>query len=503
MRLLRRARTANWAAVILASAVVGLVLRLGVLMSSLGGLDPDEAVVGLMALHALRGEFFVFYWGQPQSGTLESLLAAGAFLVSGVRWSGLKSVPILLYIPTSFLVWRLGLRSVGYRGAILGTSVFWVGSTAYIWWSTKVRGHYSTTLLLVTLLALMTLRIVQRETGQERSQNKNLTDTAIVGLALGVGWWTSPQIAFAAVPIGIWALWHLRSRMIRHWMAVPAALVGMLPWLGFNAARGWPSLHPPPGPEPASYPLQLWATLQDGLPQALGLKMPFVHDWLPPLIGPILYLAFAAGLVWAVCRRWAGWGILTSVLVGYPLILAASPYPYLGEPRYLYYMWPFASLAVGGLLAHFTSRTWLHGAALILIATMSVVGLTKMTERGHAIWWAPDIPVPRDLAPAARALESLEVDRVFAPYSLAYPLTFEAREQIIASPYDIVGRYKPYDLMVTASERPGYIFLEGSVLVGRFEAALRELGADPGCAASNGFVACGPSVKILPGEAGL
>jgi hypothetical protein len=61
------------AAVLALAALVAAALRAGVLASdSLGVLDSDEAVVGLMAGHALDGELTAFFWGCSPSPVCSS-----------------------------------------------------------------------------------------------------------------------------------------------------------------------------------------------------------------------------------------------------------------------------------------------------------------------------------------------------------------------------------------------------------------------------------------------
>src|SRR4029453_14395473 len=59
--------------VLCAGVVAGIVLRVVVYRSSLGVLDGDEAVWGLMARHLLDGEFSAFFWGQGYGGRQEEI----------------------------------------------------------------------------------------------------------------------------------------------------------------------------------------------------------------------------------------------------------------------------------------------------------------------------------------------------------------------------------------------------------------------------------------------
>src|SRR5256714_5632781 len=81
---------------LVALLLVGLAFRLAIILSPLGELDGDEAVVGLMARHiAFLGERPVFYYGQPYLGSLEALSAAPLFTLFDSSTLALKLVPTI------------------------------------------------------------------------------------------------------------------------------------------------------------------------------------------------------------------------------------------------------------------------------------------------------------------------------------------------------------------------------------------------------------------------
>ena len=71
---------------------IALALRLFFVLTPHGIIDADEAIVGLMGRHVLRGEFPVFYYGQSYMGGLEAHLAALAFALGGASPLILKLV---------------------------------------------------------------------------------------------------------------------------------------------------------------------------------------------------------------------------------------------------------------------------------------------------------------------------------------------------------------------------------------------------------------------------
>lgn len=71
-------------AICLVAIVAGLAIRVWLAAAFQGDLNVDNAKVGLMAMHALRGRFYAFFWSQPQLGSLESIVIASIFAAFGV-----------------------------------------------------------------------------------------------------------------------------------------------------------------------------------------------------------------------------------------------------------------------------------------------------------------------------------------------------------------------------------------------------------------------------------
>ena len=68
----------------------------------------DEAVVGIMSLRVLAGEFPVFFFGQNFMGALEAYLSAVLILFLGNRAWVLELLPVILSLLFPFQVERLG-----------------------------------------------------------------------------------------------------------------------------------------------------------------------------------------------------------------------------------------------------------------------------------------------------------------------------------------------------------------------------------------------------------
>jgi hypothetical protein len=347
----------------------------------------------------------------------------------------------------------------------------------YVWFSTKARGFYWVALVLGLLVVLFALRLSDRP--------DRWPDWIILGGAAGLGWWTTPQMLYFAVPAGgwlLWLLWRLRAKAWRAVLAGPAALVGAAPWLLYNLDTGWRSLEVTNREFDEGYLGNIAVLFQNGIPVALGLHA--AERWLVPLVFPVLYGALLAGMAWAAARRPAPppghIGLVALGAVVYPLIWGALPVSgVIGEGRYLLFLAPFLAL----LLAHLAlARGTATGVALLVgVAVLSVAGAFAI--RDHSSPFLVDtargqrevILMPRDTEPLRAALASWDVTHAYADYWIAYRVTFETGEDIVIAPLN-TSRYPPYDASVAAADRPAYVFVAGAPSAAQLRADLRTAG---------------------------
>ena len=442
-----------WAAIVATAIAVGIALRVWVLASPSGGLDADEAVWGLMARHALDGELEVFFWGQNYGGTQEALATAGLFALAGSGTLALRAVPLVLFAVAALLVWRVGVRTVGEPAARLAAVVFWVWPAYLVWKSTRAHGFYGAVTVLALVVLLLVLRLHERD---------SRLDAALLGLALGLGWWATPQIAFVAVPAVVWLVWRRPAVARAAWPALPAAALGAAPWLAWNATHGFASLEAPFGPGETSYLGNIRIFVATTWPSALGLRVPFSLEWVVgAAAGRLLELAALAGLAWLVVRRRPLGRVELVVLTAaaYPFLQSLSPFGSLNdEPRYLVLLVPLMALLVAIPLA----RAPLVAAAGLAVAlALSVAGLVALGRQEPPVPPVGGERVPADLEPAVRVLDRHRIERVLAPYAIAYRITFETDERIVATPTGQT-RYRPHQRLVLESPTPGYVFVAES-----------------------------------------
>ena len=127
----------------------GVAARVGFYLSPFGVPEADEAVGGLMARHALHGEWLsVFYWGQAYGGPLETWLAAPLLALTGPSWLALRLVPMVLTVAATAVVWRVALRIANPLAAAAAAGVMLFFPSTLIWKTIHFHIFYASALLL-------------------------------------------------------------------------------------------------------------------------------------------------------------------------------------------------------------------------------------------------------------------------------------------------------------------------------------------------------------------
>jgi 4-amino-4-deoxy-L-arabinose transferase-like glycosyltransferase len=444
-----------------AAILAGLALRAWMLSSSLGTLDADEAVWGLMARHVLDGELSTFYWGQPYGGTLEVFLTAQLFAVFGSSTLALKLVPAALFAVAAVLVWRVGRRTVGEPAAAVAAVLFWIWPSYLVWKSMRAHGYYGSALVLALLALLLVLRLRERP---------SRSDAAALGLVLGLGWWQTPQFALVAGPAVVWLVVVRRHSLPRFWPALPAAVLGALPWLVANVRHDWYSFDYAPGG--GTYVSRLRGFFTATLPMALDLRVPFSLDWaLGAAVSGLLLVAALGWIGFLVVRLRDRLGPLVPVVLAFPFLYAASSFTWLvEEPRYLVLLTPVLALLVAAGLRRLPVAVVALGVALAL----SLTGLVRTEDSFRYQTRTGHVDVPDDLSPLLDALDAHGKRTVRAGYWVAERITFESGERIVANSH----RYPPFTQRVDASAAPAHVFVAGTPAERRARSRLPAEGYD-------------------------
>jgi hypothetical protein len=425
--------------------VVGLALfcRLPVLLHP--QITSDSAVVGLQALHMLRGEWSRFLWAAPYQSSLDPAVAALFTLVTGPRPLAVVLGPVLEQVALCWVAHRMLRRHIGDLPALVAC--------------------------LPLVLPLQPLSIMMSFAATRSGAGL----IALGGVALadgGAPWRRAVGTALIVLAAGIDLYMVLLLPPLLLSVALegpPRKLVGPLAAAALAAAAAF-ALHlgsqsfvltPDPGRLARNWRLLWW----ECLPDAIGASWRTQHAL--PALRIAGAAAFSAGILSGgllALRRDLPWGIRRLGLCGF-LAALISIAGFLGSglardvfsSRYLVAILWTAPMALAPALHLLGARwsltllsPWLASAA---VASALALGLPATLR-----------PLPLDgLNAEDRALRDrlreLGVRGGAAQYWVAYRLTYLFEENPILVPLDASeGRYAPYIPLVSSESRLAFVF---------------------------------------------
>lgn len=466
------------------AVLVALSLRLYFVLAPHGVLDADEAIVGLMGRHILRGEFPTFYYGQRYMGALEPSLAALGFAIGGVTPAVLKLVCLVTSLLLVGLTMELGRRVLGTGPAIMAGLLAALPSLFVTVWSVKARGGFVETLVL-GMVALLLAHRAARGAGIGRRRA-----ALVLGLVGGLAWWTCQLVVSFLAAAGILILrgagWRVALRIVP--AATAGFVLGGLPmWIaGLFGDLGLTSMWE--AAPPVTVAAQLGNVLTIGLPALLGPAgtwpaAPAVGGLTAPLL--TLYAVAWLSLAWSRVQAWrrgkpegsAATGAALDAILALPLfaIVACGLSSFgwfVSEPRYLLPVATAMPLVVAAWLAGLWQLGW-RAAAAVLGAAILAANLA-----GHLLApWTAAREAPASLADAVAFLEARRIPVVATTYWIGPRLSFESGERVIGVALrDAPDRYPPYSARARREDRLAYAFLPGTADVGAVERKLAALG---------------------------
>jgi hypothetical protein len=480
-----------------AGIALGIGFRVYALVHHTGGFDSDEAVTGLMARHLLSDPLNhqAFYWGTNYGGTLAAMVAAVPFAFFGSSVLALKLTEVAWHAVAAGLVWRIGRRLIDDRAGIVAAVIVWVWPALSVQWSTKARGFYGAIEVFGLVMLLYALRLADRP--------NNRTDWLVFGAAAGLGWWTNPMIVYLAVPACLWLVVRNRRALLEAFrtkalaFALLGAIAGAAPWLYWNLGHHWSSLGGDANPginRAEGFAGHLERIWREGLPVALGLKVPYDYKWIttPGVIAKALFLGGLGAVGLTLFFRGRGPLLLAIALVTYPLLHALGPVAGVtSEGRYFFCFFPLLALA----LARAAPTRRAIALLFPVLAVSTLTGLWNIPPGNAGVVFGR--LVPKSIDPLISSLRAEHVDAVFADYWIAYRLTFESRERVIGSALE-GERYPPYGRIVRRSPAPGWVFPQETLAELQFRDYLQHTGIPYRTWRTGGFAVYVPASPVHP-----
>jgi 4-amino-4-deoxy-L-arabinose transferase-like glycosyltransferase len=475
----------------LATALVAaLALRLAVIVSPLGEIDGDEAVVGLMARHiAFLGERPVFYWGQPYLGSLEAFSAAPLFRLFDSSTLLLKLVPTAYSLVFLALSAAISRRMFGTGAALATAAYLAVPPAMWAVWSTKARGGYAELLCLGEALLLVTLMLAQ-------SHSRRLA--LLWGVLAGLGFWTNQLAVVYLVPAIAFLILAGRHRKearespgfsaAQIGVAVVGGVLGMAPLIIQNLSDGFLTLAAllQPADLPLDRAAQFVRFFRVGVPVLLGLGQPTTseamleQDWLLRPAGHVwivglallilggvvvLYMPSVRRLLVCGADRLSEPSLLVMLAIIVPPVVAMTRFGFLvSEPRYalpLYSTVPLLAGALWRLRLRVPRADVMRWGVIVAVLGFNLWSLTSSDPR---LWRPEDTPdsTAATRADLVRYLVASDRHQMYTDYWIGYPVMFETRETVLA--YVISGgfnRYVPPADNVQRTPNPAWVFTPG------------------------------------------
>ena len=456
------------------AGLVGLGLRLWFTFHSPS--SADEAVVGILARAGHHGHVQAFYSGQQYGGTAEPYLVAVAFAVFGPSVVVGRLVLVVLAAVSALLVWRITLRIVGIRSvAVLAGALAWCAPAVTVRDSVRMYGFRGVALVCGLVALLLAVRIADGRRGR--------FEFAGLGMALGLGWWSTPEILYVSVPVLVLlgqGLGRTPPGERRRWwlsavVGVVAFTAGALPWIWANVrthlgsfATGEFTDHRPS----VGYGGRLGLFFQHVLPMDLGLtRMDSGHRFfgVDHALVEFLFLAVLVAAV-VLCAVRGGAALAPAAgVVALPFVYALSPAAWAwADGRYSYFLPPLLAivLAVGATeavrrvgLAR-SAAAWLMAVAVAVSAVVAVADTRSAVSAQRSgfvtTWGDPDTATLR----VVPEMEAAGIRTAYADYWVAYKLDFLSRGglTVTTAGWD-TDRSALDDAVVDASRRPAWLFV--------------------------------------------
>jgi len=439
-------------AVLVAGLALGILIRLAVAVAADGTSFSDNAVVALMAMHALSGKLYAFYWGQSYMGSLESIVVAPFFAMLGANDVALSAGLLPWYALYAAACFAIARRLGGERAGMLALAFCALAPCDVQFFEVTARGGYPATIAFGTILLWLSLRFAY-DPLPPRSRSLHVVAIGFVaGLAFWTNWLVFPYFVVCAVLL-IARDPRLPIRPAA-WVALAAFVAGSLPLWIYNARHGFATFALVDVPlAPDVFTSLVWSATH-GVPNILGVRD--LHGvWAFGPIGRLLAAALVLASLHAIARLRPSWTALARgrvvdadpIVVPWLLALATVGVYVLCLPsrfqigRYLLPITTSATVLLAVGIASLGSRRPVAGAAAFVMLAAFYAATTLELARDFASSRARYTAGPvDDLVPR---LEKLGVRYGYASYADAAISTYIAGERVVLSDYE--ERYYPLD----------------------------------------------------------
>jgi hypothetical protein len=246
-------RLDRWSVLGIALIVVGMLIRSALYFPpAMFQIDSDAVLSGLCAFRVAEGQYPMFFPGGTRLSAASCYVAAGYFhlfgpgriglALTGLTWAALYLVFMLLFLRAT----------LGRKLACLGMIFAIIPSEQFM---TVTYAPWAYGEIIASCAASLWLAALWRSNGI-------LWRQLAFGFSVGFGIWVSMETLMITLPAVAWvAIGRRRLMLAEAPPALFATLVGLMPFLLWNAAHGFPSFTQNWASRPASSFAQAWNNL--------------------------------------------------------------------------------------------------------------------------------------------------------------------------------------------------------------------------------------------------
>ncbi|MBX3231983.1 MAG: hypothetical protein KIT84_12455 [Labilithrix sp.] len=461
-----------------ATAVTGMLLvllsylfRLPALLNA-RSTNSDAAVVGLQAMHVLRGEHSPFLWGSGYQTSADSYVAAAFFAVLGPTPLALMVSSLTLHVVATLVVFGAVLRRAAPWVAFALTLPLVFAPASVHTYALYPPRQLSITLALATFWAF--------DYASDRTGARASTAVILGGLLYGLAVSADPYpLVLAPIVIGF-ALLTFHGRVVGGVVALALGLaIGLVPFFALRRLKGASD-----GPLGLSLDVvghNLKVLWSDCLPWALSYRVYTAHDpsryvpWRAPvpvqalqLTGAFVVVALVVAGLGAVRDKNLPWPVRRLGFIGalgWPVTIAAFLVSVMVmdhfSTRYLAtltLLLPFAALPAARMLrfVRFTGVLGLH------LATAAICGWLGYGPFVRGVVPVVELPEIRDDYALFDAMKTRGVKYATADYWASYRLTLLSGEDLIVVPANPrEDRYPPHRRAFEEAPLFAYVYDRG------------------------------------------
>jgi hypothetical protein len=492
--------------------IISVVIRWILILLNKVPFNSDEAIVGLMANHILKGETPTFFYGQAYMGSLDSYIVAGFFSLLGNTITAIRICQTILFVLFLVAAYYFAYILFKSRKAALTTIIILGGSPVnFLLYTTVTLGGYLEALLIGICILILGYKIEGNEYFGLRNTSPIRILIFLLGLFVGIGIWVLGMTLIfsisALIMLGISAYqkkMKLKRIIDALFFMVVGCLLGGLPVLVYIYTNGVvvfinELMGSAISIGSQAYLNQIGLHLVNfvlfGISAVLGFRPPWNATWLLlPLIPIILaiwiillrktYVIGQKSRSTLLMRIW-----LPSIILMVVFVLT----PFGMDPSGRYFIPINISLAFtvglwvvfGGFQKNIYNKLIL--AALLAYNLGGIIQSAYQSPDGITTQFAPGTSIDHSYdQELINFLKESSNTRGYSTYWTAYPIVFKSNEDVILVPVlpyhtDLKhttrdNRYEPFSKMVNESQNPVYITTNNPNLDRQLVMKLSELG---------------------------